>query len=82
MVTYIDEYKHRFGVEPIYRVLPIAPSTYYAHKAKHRDPDRRSDRVKRDDACGMRILACTVYAKSGASCNGKVSMSPAARWQD
>jgi len=31
-------------------VLPIAPSTYYDHKAKHRDPQRRSDRVKRDDA--------------------------------
>ena len=49
MVTYIDEYKSRFGVEPICKVLPIAPSTYYAHKAQHRDPDRRSVRVKRDD---------------------------------
>ena len=49
MVTYIDEYKHRFGVEPICNVLPIAPSTYYAHKAKHRDPERRSNRAKRDE---------------------------------
>ncbi len=49
MVTYIDEYKSRFGVEPICKVLPIAPSTYYTHKAKHRDPDRRSERAKRDD---------------------------------
>ena len=49
MVTYIDEYKDRFGVEPICGVLPIAPSTYYAHKAKHRDPDRRSRRAKRDE---------------------------------
>ena len=49
MVTYIDEYKGRFGVEPICNVLPIAPSTYYTHKAKHRDPDRRSERAKRDD---------------------------------
>ena len=30
MITYIDEFKHRYGVEPICRVLPIAPSTYYA----------------------------------------------------
>jgi transposase InsO family protein len=30
-------------------VLPIAPSTYYAHIAKQRDPDRRSDRAKRDE---------------------------------
>jgi transposase InsO family protein len=29
--------------------LPIAPSTYYEHKAKHRDPERRSIRAKRDD---------------------------------
>ena len=49
MVTYIDKYRDRFGVEPICKVLPIAPSTYYARKAQHRDPDRRSDRVKRDD---------------------------------
>jgi len=50
MVTYIDDYKDRFGVEPICAVLPIAPSTYYAHKVKHRDPERRSARAKRDEA--------------------------------
>ena len=50
MVTYIDEYKDRFGVEPICAILPIAPSTYYAHIAKQRDPERRSNRAKRDDA--------------------------------
>jgi hypothetical protein len=49
MVTYIDEYKDRFGIEPICKVLPIVPSTYYEHKARHRDPERRSSRAKRDD---------------------------------
>ena len=49
IVSYIDEYRDRFGVEPICTVLPIAPSTYYEHKAKQRDPELRSDRVKRDD---------------------------------
>ena len=49
MIAYLDEYKDRFGVEPICKVMPIAPSTYYEHKAKERDPDRRSDRVKRDE---------------------------------
>jgi len=49
MVTYIDDHKDRFGVEPISAVLPIAPSTYYAKKTQHRDPDRRSARAKRDD---------------------------------
>ncbi len=49
MVAYIDEHRDRYGVEPICQVLPIAPSTYYDHKAKQRDPQRRSDRAKRDD---------------------------------
>ena len=48
MANYIDENKDRFGIEPICNVLPIAPSTYYEHKAKQRDPTRRSDREKRD----------------------------------
>lgn len=49
MIAYIDDHKDRYGVEPICRLLPIAPSTYYEHKARQRDPDRRSDRAKRDD---------------------------------
>jgi putative transposase len=31
MIAYIEEFKHRYGVEPICRVLPIAPSTYHQH---------------------------------------------------
>jgi transposase InsO family protein len=49
MIAYIDDHRDRFGVEPICQVLPIAPSTYYEHKAMERDPDRRSDRAKRDE---------------------------------
>ena len=48
MITYIDEHKDRYGVEPICNVLPIAPATYYEYKAQERDPDRRSARAKRD----------------------------------
>jgi transposase InsO family protein len=48
MVRYIDDYRHRFGVEPICKVLPIAPSTYYEHKAREADPDRLPARAKRD----------------------------------
>ena len=33
MVSYIDAHRARFGVEPICEQLPIAPSTYYEHKA-------------------------------------------------
>ena len=29
MVRFIDDHREEYGVEPIYRVLPIAPSTYY-----------------------------------------------------
>ncbi len=53
MVSYIDDHRDTYGVEPICRVLPIAPSTYYAHKACEADPDLRSPRAKRDEMlCG------------------------------
>jgi len=48
MIAYIDDHKDRYGVEPICAVLPIAPSTYYEHKAREADPERRPPRVKRD----------------------------------
>jgi putative transposase len=50
MITYIDEHKDRFGVEPICAVLPIAPSTYYEHKVREREPQRRPPRTIRDEA--------------------------------
>jgi putative transposase len=34
MIAYIHEHRDRFGVEPICRVLPIAPSTYYQHSGR------------------------------------------------
>ena len=43
MIAFIDDHKDRFGVEPICRVLPIAPSTYHA---AHRRPT--SARAVRD----------------------------------
>jgi transposase InsO family protein len=49
MVCYIDDYRDRFGVEPICRVLPIAPSTYYEAKARERDPSRLPARAMRDE---------------------------------
>ena len=39
-MTYINEYKNRFGVEPICRVLQVAPATYYA--AVGRQPSIRA----------------------------------------
>ena len=49
MVDFIDEHRSSDGVEPICAVLPIAPSTYYEHAARRRDPERRPARAKRDD---------------------------------
>lgn len=49
MVRFIDEHRVKFGVEPICAVLPIAPSGYHEHKARERDPDRRSVRARRDE---------------------------------
>ena len=49
MIAFIDEHRAVDGVEPICRVLPIAPSTYHEHAAKRRDPARRSERAKRDE---------------------------------
>ncbi len=48
MVTFIDENRAAFGVEPICEVLPIAPSTYYEQKAREADPERLPKRTKRD----------------------------------
>jgi putative transposase len=48
MVRYIDEHKDRFGVEPICKLLPIAPATYYEMKARERDPSRQPPRQRRD----------------------------------
>ncbi len=48
MIRYSDDYRESFGVEPICKVLPIAPSTYYEHKALEDDPDRKSNRSMRD----------------------------------
>jgi len=48
MIAFIDDHRGALGVEPICKHLPIAPSTYYDHLAKRADPERLSDRAKRD----------------------------------
>ena len=49
MVTFIDDHRADYGVEPMCKVLPIAPSTYYEHVRRRRDPELRSARAKRDE---------------------------------
>lgn len=55
MVSFIDAHREVYGVEPICRVLPIAPSTYHAHVARTVEPTRRSARARRDDALGPEV---------------------------
>ena len=50
MIAFIDDHREAYGVEPICKVLPIAPSTYHAHIAQRIDASKRSARTRRDAA--------------------------------
>ena len=50
MMAFIDAHRDQYGVEPICRELPIAPSTYYEHKARQADLERLPPRLRRDQA--------------------------------
>jgi putative transposase len=52
IVGYIDAHRTEFGVEPICRVLQMAPSTYYAAKQRERAPSARAVR----DTVLMQVL--------------------------
>jgi transposase InsO family protein len=49
MVTFIDQHRDLYGVEPICALLPIAPSTYFLQKVHDQDATTRSARRRRDD---------------------------------
>ena len=48
MIALIDDHRGMYGVEPICRVLPIAPSTYHADVAQRADPTQASPRARQD----------------------------------
>ena len=50
MTEFIEENRGPYGVESICSVLPIAPSTFYEHQIRWRNPDRLPTRAKRDAA--------------------------------
>jgi transposase InsO family protein len=62
MVAFIDDHRKAHGVEPICKVLPIAPSTYHAHIAKRADPSRLSERARRDLA--LKVAIRRVFAQN------------------
>ena len=64
MIAFIDVHRALYGVEPICKVLPIAPSTYRKHVAQRRDPLRLSARARRDLALKPEIAR--VFAENFA----------------
>jgi putative transposase len=48
MIAFIGDHKEAYGIEPICKVLPIAPSTYHVHAARQIDPSKRPERAKSD----------------------------------
>ncbi len=49
MRDFVDAHRDTHGVEPICRVLQIAPSGYRRHAARKRNPSLRPARARRDD---------------------------------
>jgi putative transposase len=48
MVSFINQHRSEYGVEPICAQLPIAPSAYYEHKAREAQPEMEPPRLRRD----------------------------------
>ena len=55
MICFVDDQREVYGVEPICKLLPIVPSTYFSHKAQQRDSARRSARARRDAGLAEKI---------------------------
>ena len=96
MIAFIDEHREAYGVEPICKLLPIAPSTDYAHAARRADPGKLPARAKTDAALtveirrvfeenfrvyGVRKSLAPRRRGSAGSSAGRGSARPAARWR-
>ena len=51
----MEAHVNEFGVEPMCRVLQIAPSTWHEHARRKAAPDRRPERAKRDAELSVHI---------------------------
>ena len=63
MSAYIDAHKSRFGVEPICRLLQVAPSSYYARRRRAPSARALRDRVL---AAAIRRIHAANYGVYGA----------------
>ena len=55
MNAFIDTHRERLGIEPICRVLQVAPSAYRRQAARQRNPALRSRRAIRDEQLSEEI---------------------------
>ena len=55
MTRFVTEHRHAYGVEPICRVLQIAPSTYYNHAVRQADPERNPNRWWQDQGLAVEV---------------------------
>jgi hypothetical protein len=55
MIAFIDDHREAYGIEPICRVLPIAPPTCHDHLAKRRinAVDASLTNASGGDCCGQ-----------------------------
>ena len=48
MVSFIDQQRCEYGIEPICAQLPIAPFIYYEYKAREAEPERLPPQMRRE----------------------------------
>lgn len=91
--SFAGQFDHRLtrycGVEPICHILQIAPATFYAHLAIENDPDKASDRAKRNTEMhpegklfGKKTLRFMTQANCGTRLSERTFISHAALLND
>lgn len=55
MRAFVDTHRERLGVEPICKVLQVAPSAYRRHVARRQNPQLCSTRARRDEVLSGQI---------------------------
>ena len=55
MRKFVDQYRHAYGVEPICKVMRIAPSGYWRYVAHQRNPELRCARAQRDNLLSVDV---------------------------
>ena len=84
MIAFIDEHRAIHGVEPICKVLPIAPSIYHSHAARRTDPSKAPARWRSDAELSVAIRRIwdgnMGSGRSGGSYSGRELTWRVARW--